>query len=315
MALFCFSVCAFLIKETYILSVSFVAFCWFFFYWKRSVVTAFAPGVAIFIAAVIAAVVNLRTKSVFVNLDADHGSDYHISLDVLSVLKELSRYGREGITPILVIALGLIAFFVYKHYKNRLLLAVFFICIAFALLAWLPNALLPFHHYQGYSFNGLYICFAAVFFLAKMAQDKILSKRIFWGMIIVLLVSPISSLKKYKDDRNQWVLAMESVQTNMLAGFRKATAQLLTLDQPVTVLITGISSPFHPFVFPESIRSFAGGDKVTTYYFVVPKEFPNNLGKKIDLVQYISETDKNTLSADQEWQFDKDGKLVAVLKK
>lgn len=314
LALFCFSVCAFLIKETYILSVSFIAFCWFVFYWKRSVVTAFAPGVAVFIAAVIAAVVNLRTKSVFVNLDADHGSDYHINLDVLSVFKELGRYGREGITPLLVIALGLIAFFVYKHYKNRLLLAGFFICIAFAVLAWLPNALLPFHHYQGYSFNGLYICFAAVFFVAKMAQEQKISKRVFWSMIIVLLISPISSLKKYKDDRNQWVLAMESVQTNMLAGFRQATAQLLPLDQPVTVLITGISSPFHPFVFPESIRSFAGGDKVAAYYFVVPKDFPNNLGKKIDLVQYISEADKNTVSADQEWQFDKDGKLVAVLK-
>lgn len=314
LVLFSFSVCAFLIKETYILSISFVVFCWFVLYLKKDLMKALTPGVAVFIAAVIAAVVNLRTKSVFVNLDAGHGSDYHINLNILSVLKELSRYGREGITPILVVALGLIAFFVYKQYKNKILLAGFFMCIGFAVLAWLPNALLPFHHYQGYSFNGLYVCFATLFFVVKMAQEQKLSKRVFWIMIVILLISPVSSIKKYKDDRNQWVLAMEAIQTNMLAGFRQATAQLL-LDHPVTVLITGISSPFHPFVFPESIRSFAGGDKVSTYYFVVPQEFPNNLGKKIDLVQYISDADKNTVTADQEWQFDKDGKLVAVLKK
>jgi peptidoglycan/LPS O-acetylase OafA/YrhL len=315
LALFSCSACAFLIKETYILSISFIVFCWFVFNLRKDLIKALAPGVAVFIAAVIAAVVNLRTKSVFVNVDAGLGSDYHISLDILSILKELSRYGREGITPILVIALGLIAFFMYKQYKNKILMAGFFMCVVFAILAWLPNALLPFHHYQGYSFNGLYVCFATLFFVVKMAQEQKLSKPVFWVIIMVLLISPASSIKKYKDDRNQWVLAMERIQTNMLTGFRQATEQLLEQDHPVTVLITGISSPFHPFIFPESIRSFAGVGKVSTYYFVVPQEFPNNLGKKIDLVQYISESEQNTVAADQEWQFDKDGKLVAVLKK
>lgn len=310
------SISAFLVKETYILSFGFIAFCWFVLYVKKDLMRALAPGVAIFLAAVIAAFVNFKTKSVFVNLEATQGSDYHINLNVLSILKELSRYAGEAMTPLIIIGLGLVSFLVYKQDKSRMLLIGFVICLVFAILAWLPNALLPFHHYPGYSFNGLYVCFASIFILLKLVQDEKIAKKLFWATVILLMISPLSSIKTYKNDRNQWVLIMEGIQRNMLKGFQQATGQLLAVEnkKPVAVLITGITSPFHPFVFPESIRSFPGGDRAT-YYFVVPNEYPARLGEKVDLVQYISDADKASVVVDQEWQFDKDGKLVSVLKK
>jgi hypothetical protein len=316
MALFGCCVCAFLVKETYILSFAFVAFCWFIYYVRTDIKIALTPGIAVGLSAIIVAVVNLKTKSVFVNLNAKQGSDYQMDLNIASVFKELMLYGKEAIGYLLIIAFLFALYALFAGRKNKLLLSGFFICMGFAVFAWLPNAFLPFHHYPGYSFNGLYVCFASVFILLKFwqeQQEQTRFKPMYYMFFVLLIVSPLANFKKYKDDRNQWVLAMEDVQRNMLKGFRQATGQLESLDKPISVLITGINSPFHPFAFPESIRSFSGGDRAT-YYFVVPHEFPAKLGEKIDLVQFISDADKNTIVADQEWQFDQSGRLVAVLK-
>lgn len=310
-SLLVFSACAFLVKETYILSFGFLTFCWFVYYVKSDWQKALAPSVAIFIAGIISALINFKTKSVFVNLDAEQGSDYHIDISPLSLFKELARYSNEAITPILVLVLLLIIFQVYKQYQTRVWLWGLLSCMAFALLAWLPNALLPYHHYEGYSFNGLYVCFIALFFILKLIQENVGSKKILWAAVILSLISPLTSIKKYQSARNTWVLSMEQVQKNMLAGFNTATAQLASKQKSLNVLVTGISSPFHPFAFPQAIRSFSGGENAT-YYFVVPKDFPANLGNKIDLIQFISDTDKDKFVYDQEWQFDDQGNLINI---
>jgi len=309
--LFVCASCAFLVKETYMLSMGFLAFCWFIYYVKQNPVRAIGPGVAILFSGIIAALVNFKTKSVFVNPDAEQGSPYHIVLNPFSVIKQLAHYSNEAIAPALVVVFSLLLFQLYKNYQNRILILSFFACAIFALLAWLPNALLPFHHYQGYSFNGLYVFFAVTFFAVKMLQDQRYSKKILLAFIVLAVLSPISSLHNYSDSRNTWVIAQEKIQTNMLAGFRKATAQLLPLEDGVNVLVSGITTPFHPFAFPESIRSFRGGEKAN-YYFVVPKDFPVNLGKQVDLVNFIAESDKASVTYDQEWQFDDQGNLIAI---
>lgn len=308
---FLLSTCAFLVKETYILSFGFLTFCWFIYYMKSDWKKALAPGVAIFVAGVISALINFKTKSVFVNLDAEKGSDYHIDFSPLSLLKEMARYSGEAITPVLVLVLVLIIFQVYKNYQARVWLWGLFSCVIFALLAWLPNALLPFHHYEGYSFNGLYVCFIAVFFVLKLFQDNLGNKKILLAILILSLLSPLSSIKKYHGTRNTWVIGMEQVQKNMLAGFTKATAQLIGKPQQTNVLVTGITSPFHPFAFPSAIRSFKGGDNAN-YYFIPPKDFASNLGSKVDLVQFIAAEDKDKYTYDQEWRFDDQGNLVEI---
>ena len=226
----------------------------------------------------------------------------------------VANYANEAVAPALVVVFSLLLFQLYKSYQNRILLISFFACALFALLAWLPNALLPFHHYQGYSFNGLYVFFAVTFFAVKMLQDQLYSKKILLAFTVLALLSPLSSLHNYGDTRNTWVIAQEKIQMNMLAGFRTATAQLLPLDSSANVLVSGITAPFHPFVFPESIRSFKGGEKAN-YYFIVPKEFPANQGKKVDLVNFIGESDRGSIAYDQEWKFDDQGNLVEILKR
>jgi peptidoglycan/LPS O-acetylase OafA/YrhL len=309
--LFALTTGAMLMKETYALSIGFVTFCWFIYYVKQSWLKAIIPGVAVLCGGILSALFNFKTNSVFVNLGAETGSAYHIDIGFISLAKEMARYAREGVTPLLVIVLGLVLFQIHKVSKNKLWISGFCLSLVFALLAWLPNALLPFHHYEGYSFNGLYICFAVIFFAVKIAQEQGHGSKIFWAIVVLALLSPLTSIKKYHGTRNTWVLAMEKTQMNLLGGIGKATAQLLPREGKTIVLVTGITAPFHPFAFPESLRSFAGGNKAE-YYFVVPKDFPDKAGMEIDLVNFITDADKAGVVYDQEWHFDDQGNLVLI---
>lgn len=309
--LFVASTCALLVKETYYLAFGLIYLCWFFYYLKQNFLRALAPGLAVFVAGVISALVNFKTKSVFVNLEAEAGSSYQISIQPLSVLKELARYAYEGITPFLIVAFALIIYQLHKSYKNKLLTLAAIVCGGFTVMSWLPNALLPNHHYEGYSFNGFYISGLLLFFVLKMVQDKISFKSVLIILLILVVFSPASSIPKYNSTRNTYVVAMEKIQKNIRAGLTKGTSQLKDAKQPVTVLISGISSPFHPFGFPQSIRAFPYGDRAN-YIFVVPKDFPNNLGTSMDLVKYIAAVDIEKQVYDQEWQFDDQGNLVAI---
>lgn len=302
---------AFLVKETYIVSVAFLCAFWFFITVKTHLIRSISVGVALLLAALVSLWVNVKTKSVFLDMGAEKGSAYHIDVDFVGVFKELYRYFGHAFTPFAFIVLCVIFVGMYKHYREKNYHWWVLLSGLLAVLAWLPNALLPFHHYEGYSFNGLYICFAVLFFMVKALQDGNSIKKTFYAVLILSLLSPLSSLKKYRDTRNSWVLSMEKVQVNMLAGFKKATAQLQATEKNITVLVSGISAPFHPFASPHSIRSFAGGDKAV-YYFVVPKDFPNNVGTTMDLVNFILPEDIHKMNYDQEWIFDDAGNLVSI---
>lgn len=305
---------AFLIKETYILGFGLLAFCWFILYFKESKLKALAPGGGIVIGAALSVLVSMLTKSIFVNLNARQGSDYEIHLNIVTVVKELLHYAGEGITPILLVALILIGVQLYRLQRQYFMYFLLFVGFAFA--AWLPNAVLPNHHYRGYSFNGLYLCFASVFFIAKLAQDKGHLTKGLWIIVALVVLSPLSSIKAYKGSNNSWVLAQEEIQTNMLAGFTKAGRQLCTQDKAQNVLVTGITSPFHPFAFPESMRSFPCGDKAHYFFVVSPDFYKERVGQTMDLVTYMAaDTDKGSLQYDQEWRFDDKGQLVAIIPK
>lgn len=302
---------AFLVKETYILSFGLLAVCWFAFYFKENKLKAFAPGVGIVIGAAVSVLVSMLTKSIFVNLNARQGSDYEIHLNIVTVVRELLRYAGEGVTPILLVVLLLIGVQLFRSHRHYFMYFLLFVGFTFA--AWLPNAVLPNHHYRGYSFNGLYLCFASLFFMARIAQDKGYLTKGLWIIAVLALLSPLSSIKAYKGTHNSWVLIQEEIQTNMLAGFTKAGHQLCEQNKEQNILVTGITAPFHPFAFPESMRSFPCGDK-GHYFFVVSPEFYNRrVGETQDLVTYIADADKGSVHYDQEWRFDEKGRLVAIV--
>jgi hypothetical protein len=302
---------AFLIKETYILGFGLLAACWFLVYFKESKLKAFAPGLGLVIGAALSMLVSMLTKSIFVNLNARQGSDYEIELHPVSVIKELLSYAGQGITPLIVLALIAIGVQLYRSQRQYFLYFLLFIAFAFA--AWLPNAVLPNHHYRGYSFNGLYLCFASVFFIAKLAQDRGHFTRGLWVAVALLALSPLSSIKAYKGSHNSWVLYQEEIQTNMLKGFTQAGRHLCEQGREQHILVTGITAPFHPFAFPESIRSFPCGDKGRYYFVVNPEFYSRRIGETRDLVTYIADADKGAVQYDVEWRFDDKGKLVAIV--
>lgn len=307
---FIFSLAALLVKETYAISAAFVAFMWFVANLKAGYVRASTPLVALS-AAVIAVAINIvRTKSVFVNPDAAQGSSYSMNLELISVAIELFRYIKDGLTPLVIFLILVMILGLYKVTRNYKLSAVVFCGFVFALLSWLPNALLPNHYYPGYSFNGLYVCLATVFVVLKLPTLSLSWRSPLLVMILLVLLTPLTSLKKYNGSRNAWVLAMEEVQTNMLAGFRVASAGLIGEVDPVSILIEGISSPFHPFAFPFSLYSFEGGGN-GLYYFPVP-ESSNRINTSEGLVNFIGAKDVSIMSYDQVWFFDDKGYLVRI---
>jgi hypothetical protein len=302
---------AFLVKETYILAFGLLAIVWFVFFFRDNKLKAFAPGCGLAIGAVLSFLVSILTKSIFVNPNARQGSDYQIDLSVISVGKELFRYAGEGITPLLLVVLIFIGVQLYRSSRRHFV--YFLLCVGFAFAAWLPNAVLPNHHYRGYSFNGLYICFASLFFVAKIVQDRGRVTKALWVMVALVILSPLSSIKAYKGTHNTWVLYQEEVQTNMLAAFTKAGQQLCAQGREINVLVTGITAPFHPFAFPESMRSFPCGDKARYYFVPSPEFYSKRIGQTIDLVTYIAGADKDSVAYHQEWRFDDKGRLVEII--
>lgn len=307
---FVFSAAALLVKETYILAAGFVAFIWFLLNYKISLPKASAPLVALSMAIAVVAINITRTKSVFVDPKAAQGSSYSMNLEPISVISELLRYMKDGLTPLLILLILIMVICLYKFARDYKLVIVVLAGITFALLSWLPNALLPNHYYPGYSFNGLYVCFATIFVLLKLPVTSLRWRSLMFLLVALVLLTPMTSLKKYNGSRNAWVLEMEAIQVNMLAGFKVATAGLIDEVEPVRVLVEGISSPFHPFAFPLSMYSFEGGSK-GLYYFPV-SDSSARINTSEGLVNFIDEKDVSIMTYDQVWFFNDSGLLVEI---
>lgn len=310
---FLMSTAALLVKETYIIAAGFIAFVWFLINFKTSLVRAAMPLIALLGAAIVAAVNIFRTKSVFVNPDAAQGSSYSMSLDPISVATELFRYMEDGLAPLIILSVLIAIVWLYRATRNYKLSIIVLGGVVFAMLSWLPNALLPNHYYPGYSFNGLYVCFATIFVLLRLPTMSLKWRSPIMAVMLLVLLTPLTSLKEYNGSRNTWVLEMERIQVNMLAGFKKATAGLVGEANPIRILIKGISSPFHPFAFPFSMYSFEGGHK-GIYYFPVPVDSPR-INSSEGLVYFINSDDVTVDNFDQIWVFNDDGALVRIERK
>ncbi|HWK02895.1 MAG TPA: acyltransferase [Puia sp.] len=309
--LFFCSLLAFLSKETYGLAALIIALLWFVYYRKTSFLRATLPGIMIGLAFVLAFVNNMLIKSVFVNPNATAADPYHISLNPRLVLREFFLYAKEAMNVanvILILLLGYV-FLKSRNEKKNILIYISIGCLAGALVSWVPNAILPNHHYKGYSFNGAYLLYVPLLFFPILWVGKNVTNGIVIAVLILCFGSPLLNINKYKD--NDWVLIQEETQRNLLGALDPLIKNINPSQAPQKILIEGITFPFHPFAFPKSLRTFPNAKYAT--FDIVRYGVPTAGAERIDLVKFINPSDTTAADYQQKWIFDKDGKLVSTV--
>ena len=316
LGLLLFCVLAFLSKETYALSAGILTLAWFFYSRKnKPLIKALIPGLVVLVSILILFLYNMTTKSVFTNVKAGGDEPYHIDLGVRSVVKEWLAYARESLNAaniLLVLLLGYLFFKDRNKYRNELLFIIAG-CVAGALISWLPNAVLPNHHFKGYSFNGNYLLYLPLVAVPILWSGKKGKNFVFAAILLLCLASPFLNRNKYKDPYNSWVLVQETTQRNFLTTVDSLMRTLTPpSDIPSKILIRGLTFPFHPFSHPEAIRAFPNAR--LAFFDVV--DYNNNFpkGTREDLVKFVTLKDGLQPVYRQKWVFNDMGKLVSVEK-
>lgn len=306
--LLCCCVLAFLSKETYGLSALFFTFLWFLYYRKKSFFKAVLPFLSISASLVIIFLINIHIKSTFVNLNAAAGAPYQISLNPLIVLREWSSYLWEAINFANIAMILLVGYLlvIYKKQQKEELLFIAVGCLIGTFSSLLPNAILPNHHFRGYSFNGTYLLYLPMLFIPLFEIEKKAIKNLLISVAVLCLISPILNVSKYKD--NDWVLIQEDTQRNLLKALAPLIKDISPAPKPIKILVMGITFPFHPFAFPQSLRVFPNA-KYANFDVVNSNPYYTN-NHQTDLVKFIPPADTALTKYDQKWIFDNNGKLV-----
>lgn len=311
-ALLCCSFLAFLSKETYGLTALFIALLWLYYQRKNSFLKATLPLIMIAISFVVAFAINVLFKSVFVDLKATKDAPYHISLNIVSVTREWFRYATESLNIAnlaMIVFIGYLVFFKINAGKIKMSL-LFIACVGGMILSIVPNAILPNHHYTGYSFNGSYIFYLPLVFLPVFWQQKAGNQWLLIASIVVCVISPAFNIAKYKGVNNTWVLIQETNQRNFLKAIGPLMKTIPATGNSQKILVKGITFPFHPFAYPESLRTFPNAKYATFDVVNYNPAFTNN--QKNDLVTFISPSDSAMATYDQVWVFDNQGQLVST---
>ena len=301
---------AFLSKETYQLVALFLAVLWFLYDRKNSLKRSLVPLSATVAAFVISTVNNMRLHSVFVNVKAAKGSAYEISLSPLSVIREWISYVKDGMNVADLLMIALIGYIILrskKPWREQLLFILAACCLATG-ISWLPNAVLPNHHVNGDSFNGLYIFYLPLFFLPFLRKEQLLTNLVMAAVIALCLVSYRLDVHKYRGAVNNWAIRQEITERNLNHALDSLIGQVTQAPKPRKILVEGITFPFHPFTYPQSLREHphAGYALYDVVYYTPDPRYEG----RTDLVKFIAPSDTLLTRYDQVWSFNKDGSLA-----
>jgi hypothetical protein len=179
------------------------------------------------------------------------------------------------------------------------------------MLAWLPNSVIPNHHYSAYSYNGSYLIFApAMIFSTLWAIDK-QARRLLLAISIIALASPALSTGRYTT--NKWILEQQHIQKRLLSDL----APMLQSPPPAprSVLVTGIDFSFSPFDHPLSLHSL--GILGDTQFSVVTYAQHNDALRSCEpprtqpaLVRFITPEVARCGAFDEVWMFRNNGSLI-----
>ncbi|WP_343655881.1 hypothetical protein [Paraburkholderia caribensis] len=300
---------AFLAKETYIVSAGFLTFVWWLSNKGRPRYAA--PMLIIGGAGVLAIVAEHLASSPFTS-GVSAGGPYQIVLSVSSISHEWLRYAVEGMNwlSLCVVLLTAVTLGVLRGFASKELLWSVALPVAGA-LAWLPNSLLPYHHFEAYSFSGAYLIYLPVVCLALVVTLPL-------GAVCAFIVagaafaSPVLSAQAFANQ--SWIVMNQMRQKMFLQTFGGLIKGLPGSGK--IVLVSGISFPYSMFFYRYSVRSL--NMPANTHFFVV--EYENkpveSITKKLNgdhdsVVTFITPQQVDEHKFDEAWLFRDNGGLLA----
>lgn len=306
-ALFVGATCAFLTKETYVLTSLGIAFAFLVLSDWRDWRWRLLPGLALAAAALGAALLSVRAKSVFIGQGG--GNAYRVDLSPLSVASEWWRYATTGVNAALICALAILLLATWWDRRSEKWASPAWLAVAAmgaGALAWVPNAALPDHFFVGYSWSGAYLFFLPILLLASLAQRRWVWRIVAGAVAVILIGNPVLNRAAYAS--GGWVLQQEAMLKNLWLTLEREIDRL-PADRPSRILITGLAAPFSPFGFPRSLDQLVK-DRPATFSVVAFAPRENKEGAR---VRYVPLLDSPPEGYDGIWLMRRDGRLVRNL--
>jgi hypothetical protein len=309
--IFLSALAAFLVKETYVLSSLCLAGIWWIGASATDKPRLLRNLIGVFAAVILAYFINVRSESIFIS-DGGKESPYFINMAPDSVMSEFLRYCTEGVSLAGWLYLFLLVVMVLSN-RNKLggATALVIALPVAGLLALLPNALLPNHHFGGYSWNAAYLLFSPILFVVILLEAR-------WkiGLALALVTfayaQPIFLGSHYK--LNDWSVEQQMLLKRLQTNLSKLL-ETLPVDGAGTILVTGLNMPFHPFIHGAALRSFheLGNTKFAVVSYVKPFTPVIDVFKtpaKTNPVVFITPEQVQSLKFDKVWTFGGDGRIV-----
>ncbi|MDR7088685.1 tetratricopeptide repeat protein [Cellvibrio fibrivorans] len=313
--LFIFSLLAFLAKETFGLAAIAVSLVWLLYHQKKSVKEAIAPTASVFLALCIVFIYSFTIKSAFITNSNDA---YRVEFNPLSIMSNWFEYVSLGYNVASLVGLLLIGALVWYKFQVKNKSSVFFYaaCLLGFIAALLPNSLLASHVHPGYSWTGAYLSFAIIFLVASphiIHGWKRPQIGLFIGLLLMVgFISHVVNIKKYSSSANQWVLIQEDIQRNLLNSL-KMLVEDLDEKESEHILITGISFPYEPFHYGNSLNNYLSNYDVKIDVLSYSQESTaTQRGKYISKIPVSNELDLSKYS--RIWLFGNDGRFIYLFK-
>lgn len=198
-------------------------------------------------------------KSPFTSDTAFADDAYKISLAPLSVLREWFRYLKDGWSGWNLLALCLVVVAARRVSVGRSLAWPCALLIFAGVLAWLPNATLPNHHFGLYSFTGSYLTYAPILLLCasfgfRRGNPGRKTSLLFGLCVLLMAALPLLNQRLYKRSEVAFYLAQTERQAQLVQSLEALSTQLPKKN--ARVLLTGIVPPFNPFDHPAAFHGF-----------------------------------------------------------
>lgn len=306
-AVFVGATCAFLTKETYVLTSLSIAFAFLVLSGWRDWRWRLLPGLALAAAALVTALLSVRAKSDFIGLGDSNA--YRVDLSPLSVASEWWRYATTGVNAALVSALAILLLAAWCNRRSEKFTSPVWLALAAmgaGALAWVPNAALPGHFFVGYSWSGAYLFFLPILLLASLIQRRWAWRIVAGAVAVMLIANPVLNRSAYAS--GGWVLQQEAMLKNLWLSLGQEIDDL-PADRPSRILITGLAAPFSPFAFPRSLDQLVK-DRPATFSVVAFAPRENKEGAR---VRYVPLLDSAPDGYDEIWLMRRDGRMVRNL--
>jgi hypothetical protein len=297
------SLAAFQCKETYGVTALALGLVWLLLeIRKRGFWLAAAPGAATALGLALSLLADRLKDSPFTAQSGPYQTDLH----PLSILRELLRYAEGAVNPLTVAVVAVAGWLAFRSLDRRSLWLAVPICAALAVLAWVPNALMPGHHYSGYSWSGACILFLPVLLIAGTSHRKREAGIVVAGILVAAALSPLLFREEYRIPENLWSLAQEANQRNQIEALEDLAAKAPEGGVVQHILVTGITSPFTVFHLPPALRWMYpkfDNAKFDLVYYVKPTRQPS------DGIDFIPSGSAQPAQYAAVWAFNRDGTL------